>query len=879
MGEDSDFFAGFEGIEKFDFGPPIKAEELFADVFFPQLLADFSELVHKLVKRSRQSTRNKISKLLKQVTKARHVDKLLVSYILNFHRNADGARIVGLSVKDKKFISFLLLRALVVCVENVRELYEWREVFISGNPELYKEVKQATPGLVDWDWLREIFYELDAKDKQTLFDLIDNRPATLLWFIMDKFGIADAETAFAVAPIDGKGLAIPKDYIQTYVGYYESIDMTNYQLRKEYDQHKSQLLQSKLQSFKQDVKQLGLIACFRYVLIAHNPEVGGEKPNYLTPVYPSTSGMMYLTVLFGLFELAAEQFPYYNREGKLPELEEYWLVNKMFDKQEYASNARAYCTLALRHGVPAAEKVMMAFANLHIMGKSFGGDPISISETVRIGNFLKNMTRDQFEAHVFDTKSSTPYEWQKAIWKIGTKFGLNNSAFTLVYIEDGRLFIEYAKTPGIIFKTTVGYILDQQWSELFERLRVATAFIIWYYDFLFNYLIGFTITLVTGGFAALAREVIEEVALEIVDRVTDAPTSLGIQAAMIFRPNQASRGLPVGDVGQALDRVPKFDGGIADNVRLTNRADDIVSPPTKLMGDTGIPGARAVPEIDLPIVNPPVRADRAAQTEVFPVADAPLRQMDDVSVPKQPTPDVDMPASGTTESRSVRGLGDDAPPARPEAPDATPDASPITRAERGLTEEIPDAIPAAPHQSLRLEEITYANLSQKSEAFISANPGIEVMVVRYTDVMHLSPSDANWLRFNIEWAQSNGVPMRVSPDKPLQGAMPRHPKDAADRALARRDMDQRGLQRTGRQAMHPVDGIINPFVDSSTATGTTYYFGNQSVNSSFGAQTSAGIKRLGLKANDPVLIRFEGFPDYITHRPIAPPASTYDLQQ
>ena len=81
----------------------------------------------------------------------------------------------------------------------------------------------------------------------------------------------------------------------------------------------------------------------------------------------------------------------------------------------------------------------------------------------------------------------------------------------------------------------------------------------------------------------------------------------------------------------------------------------------------------------------------------------------------------------------------------------------------------------------------------------------------------------------------------------------------------------------GRSAMHTIDGIINPFVDGTTITGTTFYFGNEAVNRAFGNQAKNEIKRLGLKAGDQFVVRFVGFPDFTEVRPVAPPASPPNL--
>jgi hypothetical protein len=85
-------------------------------------------------------------------------------------------------------------------------------------------------------------------------------------------------------------------------------------------------------------------------------------------------------------------------------------------------------------------------------------------------------------------------------------------------------------------------------------------------------------------------------------------------------------------------------------------------------------------------------------------------------------------------------------------------------------------------------------------------------------------------------------------------------------------MDKKGLDRTGREAMHPLDSAINPWIQSGTP-GRTYYFGSESVNQSFGGQLGREIRRLGLSLGDNFIIRFLGFPTFEEVRPIAPISS------
>jgi RHS repeat-associated protein len=144
-----------------------------------------------------------------------------------------------------------------------------------------------------------------------------------------------------------------------------------------------------------------------------------------------------------------------------------------------------------------------------------------------------------------------------------------------------------------------------------------------------------------------------------------------------------------------------------------------------------------------------------------------------------------------------------------------------------------------------------------------APPLLPELEIRYTAAMASAPSDANFLRFNVEWAQSNRGFLTYGV---------RNPADAGLRSWARRWMDSSGLSRTGRQAMHPLDSAINPWVQSGTP-GRTYYFGNSSVNLSFGGQLGSEFQRLNLTVGDNFTVRFLDFPSYQVAPPTAPPAS------
>jgi RHS repeat-associated protein len=142
-------------------------------------------------------------------------------------------------------------------------------------------------------------------------------------------------------------------------------------------------------------------------------------------------------------------------------------------------------------------------------------------------------------------------------------------------------------------------------------------------------------------------------------------------------------------------------------------------------------------------------------------------------------------------------------------------------------------------------------------------PQLPRMQIRYTRAMATSPSDAQFLRVNVEWAQSERGFLTLGT---------RNPADASLRGWSRRWMDRSGFSRQGRQAMHPLDSAINPWVQTGIP-GRTYYYGNSKVNLSFGGQIGAEIQRLNLRLGDSFNIDFVGFPTYDNVRPVAPPSS------
>jgi hypothetical protein len=132
-------------------------------------------------------------------------------------------------------------------------------------------------------------------------------------------------------------------------------------------------------------------------------------------------------------------------------------------------------------------------------------------------------------------------------------------------------------------------------------------------------------------------------------------------------------------------------------------------------------------------------------------------------------------------------------------------------------------------------------------------------------------SDANFLRLNMEWAQSENTLMRGQ----------RLPVDEQLRRLSRAELRNSGVDISDLQAMHPLDSIAaGRFIQANTEVGTTYYFGSQSVNSSFGAQLNNELYRLGAtRVGQEFTVQFVDFPSYDVEPPTAPPASSPNLKK
>jgi RHS repeat-associated protein len=149
-------------------------------------------------------------------------------------------------------------------------------------------------------------------------------------------------------------------------------------------------------------------------------------------------------------------------------------------------------------------------------------------------------------------------------------------------------------------------------------------------------------------------------------------------------------------------------------------------------------------------------------------------------------------------------------------------------------------------------------------------PQLPTVDVHYTPILKATPQDANWARFNIEW---------VMEDVGYFTRGERLAEDSAARASARRWMDKQGFDRTGLQAMHPLDDIAAGYFRRPGEVGTTYYFGDAGVNGEFGREFGNQLNRLGVKIGDRFQVRFTGsWPSYTDVPPIAPPASPPGLR-
>jgi hypothetical protein len=131
-----------------------------------------------------------------------------------------------------------------------------------------------------------------------------------------------------------------------------------------------------------------------------------------------------------------------------------------------------------------------------------------------------------------------------------------------------------------------------------------------------------------------------------------------------------------------------------------------------------------------------------------------------------------------------------------------------------------------------------------------------VITLRYTAAMKKNPSDAAFFKACIEFAQQ-AVQLRTAR---------RAAGDAAARRSERATMKQQGQNIADRDASHPLDSVINLYFEPGSGA---FYFANQSVNRSLGAQ----LKPLGaLPPGTPIRIQFEpGFAQGVPAT--APPAS------
>ena len=159
-------------------------------------------------------------------------------------------------------------------------------------------------------------------------------------------------------------------------------------------------------------------------------------------------------------------------------------------------------------------------------------------------------------------------------------------------------------------------------------------------------------------------------------------------------------------------------------------------------------------------------------------------------------------------------------------------------------------------------------LSLLPETRMGLGPAKPTAYMRFEGKMLTNPSDANFLRFGAEWAQTEDTLIRGE----------RLPVDETARRLARNEMDANGISRVNLDAMHPLDSsAAGRFIKPGTDVGSTYYFGNRSVNRAFGGQLAREFDRLGIKIGQEFRLEFVGFPSYEVVPPMAPPASSPNL--
>jgi RHS repeat-associated protein len=127
------------------------------------------------------------------------------------------------------------------------------------------------------------------------------------------------------------------------------------------------------------------------------------------------------------------------------------------------------------------------------------------------------------------------------------------------------------------------------------------------------------------------------------------------------------------------------------------------------------------------------------------------------------------------------------------------------------------------------------------------------LVMRYTEKTMKDPTDANTLRYLIEWLQEGGVKLRRGIR--LEG-------DAALRRQARIDLTASGEQIAGLDASHLLDSVLDPLPALEPGRRTVYGFFNPSVNRSLGGQLGWQLKRMGVKVGDEFVLRFEGYPSF-----------------
>jgi hypothetical protein len=144
------------------------------------------------------------------------------------------------------------------------------------------------------------------------------------------------------------------------------------------------------------------------------------------------------------------------------------------------------------------------------------------AEAQAIHDAIRASTAEDLEKRAIDTRFAvSTADINKGVFPLGKPLGAGTGRFVPIYRNDqGRIFIEYENVRGVLFEIDL--------SVFTSKVEAIPRLLIWEYNKHLVVLIpkmfallGYVITIMTGGFGALVREILEDVVLATAGEVLE----------------------------------------------------------------------------------------------------------------------------------------------------------------------------------------------------------------------------------------------------------------------------------------------------------------------------------------------------------------------